>query len=332
MAAVTFNFTVEQGSDFEVSFQYNDANGNGVDLSNKCILLRWTQNDGNGQAFSSQSNSSLDPQNGGYTLVANNEGLIVLTISSEKTKTYTFDNAIYDLDIIETVNNVSKNTRIVTGSAVLFKRNFAVVTDCATIGADPDVVVVTSTPTGPGNPTPTPTPEPVDLCLPEDCMELDTYSTVYTGSGINIVDNSSVSGSITTTDTRNITNVELAINGLRHSSPQDLALLLVPPSGNKILLSSHNKISNYNTGFSFMFSNKASSGIYINTIANGDVCNIQNKTNIYNYNNETLNYSFNHLFNSSITGIWTLIVKDDDVGISGSIDSWKVILTYQPDE
>ena len=81
-----------------------------------------------------------------------------------------------------------------------------------------------------------------------------------------------------------------------------------------------------------MFSNKATPGTYINNISNGQICNIQDKTDLYNYNNETLVSSFDHLFNSSVTGIWTLISKDDDIGVSGSIDSWKLIITYQPNE
>jgi subtilisin-like proprotein convertase family protein len=330
MAAVNYNFTIEQGSNFEVSYQYNDTNGNGIDLTDKCVLLRWIQNDNNGQNFSSQSNSSLDPQNGGYTLNGNNLGRITLNISSERTKNYTFNTAVYDLDIIENINNIPKNTRIATGTIVLFKRNFEVVTDCAALLSDPDVVASTPTPTSPGV-TPTPTPiADIDLCLPEDCLELDIYSVVYTGSSLSIPDNSIVSGYISTTDTRNITNIELAINGLRHSSPQDLSMLLAPPSGDKILLSSNNKITNYSNGFSYMFSNKAIAGSYINNTDNGGLCNILDKTDIVNYNNENLYSSFNHLFNTSTTGNWNLIVKDSDIGVSGSIDSWKLIITYEP--
>lgn len=334
MPAAIFNFSIEQGTAFELSFKYNDTNGNGIDLSDKCILLRWTQSDNNGQIFSSQSNSSLSTENGGYTLVANNEGLIVLTLSSERTKAYSFDSAIYDLDIIENINGISKNTRIATGTISIIKRNFNVISDCTIFSSNPDVIAITPTATinGTVSPTPTPTAEVLDLCLPEDCMELDLYSVVYTGSGLTIPDNSSASGFITTTDNRNIFNIELAINGLKHTSPQDITLLLSPPSGNKILLSSHHKISNYSSGFSFMFSNKAAPNIYLNNISNGQMCNIYDKTSIIKYNNENLNSSFNHLFNTSTTGDWTLIVRDDDIGASGTIDSWKLIITYEPTE
>jgi subtilisin-like proprotein convertase family protein len=145
-----------------------------------------------------------------------------------------------------------------------------------------------------------------------------------------INDNQNNSGSITINNSQTIENIELAINGLRHNSPQDLTFILSPPSGSGILLSSHNKINNYssNNGFSFMFSNRAPSGAYLHNISNGGMCNIFNKTNIVEFNNQNLLHNFNHLLNSNITGIWTLYANDNDVGVSGTIDSWKLILTY----
>lgn len=333
MPAAVYNFVIEQGSEFEISFQYNDINGVGVDLSGKCILCRLLQDNGGQRAFTSLSNSSLDIANGGYTLTGNNEGLIVFNLASQLTKDFTFTSASYDLDIIETIDGVSKNTRLSTGIITIQSRIFSeVIQDCTVFGVNS---LVSS---GSGSPTPTPTvtitstPEPSDLCLPDDCLELDIYSVVYTGSGISISDNSRNSGTVTVSNTGLISNVELAINGLKHSSPQDLTMLLAPPSGNKILLSSHNKISNYASGFSFMFSNKAVSGAYINTAANGGLINILDKTSIVRYDGETLNSGFSHLFNYSVTGNWTLYMNDDDPGTSGSIDSWKLIVTYVPTE
>ena len=170
------------------------------------------------------------------------------------------------------------------------------------------------------------------MCLPYDCVELDVYSVVYAGSGLNINDLSTSSGSITSTDTRMIENIELAINKLAHSSPQDIAFLLAPPSGNKILLSANHKIVNNNNNFSFMFSNKATATSYLHNISNGGLCNIYDKTSSYKYNNENLLYSFDHLFDTSTTGVWTLYAKDTDPLSSGSLDSWKLIVTYKPVE
>lgn len=327
MAAVTNNFVLEQGSDFSISFQYNDENGNGVNLSDSCVLLRWRQNDGGEKAFSSQSNSSLS--NGGYVLSASNGGRIDLLISSEKTKEYLFDNAIYDLDIIQTVDSIKKNIRLSTGQIAIIKRNFAVETDCSKFSANPDIAVTTSA-TG-TTPTPTPTvTQATDLCLPEDCIELDLYSVVYTGSGVSFTDYQDSTSSISVTNTGLMTNVEVAINGLRTNYPQDLTLILQPPSGNKILLSSSNKIINYTNPFSFMFSNKAASGSYLNNITNGGLCNILDKTGYVKYNSDTLSANLTGLVNTQTTGVWTLHAIDRDAIGSGSIDSWKLIVTYEP--
>ena len=40
MAAATYNFAIEKGSDFDITFKYNDENGIGKDLSGLCVFLR----------------------------------------------------------------------------------------------------------------------------------------------------------------------------------------------------------------------------------------------------------------------------------------------------
>jgi len=338
MPAASYNFLIEQGSEHNIVFKYLDANNNPIDLSNKCVILRWIDSNNNIKTFSSATTASLDNASG-YSLTADNQGSITFKIAANKTKDYDFTTAVYDLDIVETVGLVIKNTRILTGTIGLVTRNFTICENCALINADPDVplpndtnIVPTLTPTNSGTPVPTPTITPTelgDLCLPEDCISLDIFSVVYTGSGITINDNQNNSGTINISNTGIIENVELAINGLKHSNPQDLTFILTPPSGSGILLSANSKINNYATNFSFMFSNKAPSGSYLSNITNGGLCEIVNKTDTYIFNNQNLTYSFNHLFNSSITGVWTLYANDNDIEISGSLDSWKLILTYQ---
>lgn len=332
MPAAIYNFQIEQGSDFTINFQYNDEAGIPVDLSSKCVVLRWTQDDGGGKVFSSSVPSSLENEDSGYILTANSLGTITLKISAQKTKFYTFTSAIYDLDIIENTGTLKKNTRLSTGTVGIISRNFSVITDCAVLSLNPDIPAPTPTVTESTGTTPTPTvtPTAIDLCMPDDCIDLDIYSVVYSGSGIVIQDNAINSGVVTTSDNRLIENIELAINGLRHSSPQDLTFLLTPPSGDTILLSANNKISNYSSGFSFMFSNKAAPNQYINTVSHGGLCRIHNKTDLVKFNNLPLSSGFNNLFNYSNSGNWTLYANDNDIGVSGSIDSWKLILTYIP--
>lgn len=340
MAAANYNFQIEQGSEFNIVFRYLDANNNAIDLSNKCIVLRWLDNNNTILTFSSATTASLDNASG-YSLTGDNEGYITFAIGANKTKDYAFSSAVYDLDIVETVGSTTKNIRLLTGTIGLISRLFSIIDNCALINSDPTIplandgsIVVTPTQTLTNTPTlteltPTPTISETDLCLPEDCLSLDIFSRVYTGSPITIYDYQTNSGSIVVSNTGTIENVELAINGLKHNSPQDLMFILSPPSGSGILLSANSKILNYNNTFSFMFSNRAASGSYLHNITNGGLCNIFNKTDTYRFNNQSLTYSFDHLFNSTITGVWTLYAKDNDVGVSGSIDSWKLILTYE---
>lgn len=332
MPAATFNFPIEQGSDFVITFQYNDENNIPIDLSSKCIVLRWTQDDGGGKIFSSSVPASLENEDSGYLLSANALGSINLQISAQKTKLYTFKTAIYDLDIIENTGALKKNIRLSTGAVTIVSRNFPVITDCTTLSLNPDIPAPTPTVTVPTGTTPTPTLTPTveNLCLPEDCLELDIYSVVYTGSSLTIADNSLNSGVISVADNRTIENIEVAVNGLSHPSPMDLSFFLVPPSGDTVLLSANSKINNYQPGFSFMFSNKAIGDRYLHNVSHGGLCNILDKTDIVKFDNKTLTPAFNGLFNYSNTGNWTLYVNDNDIGASGSIVSWKLIVTYIP--
>jgi subtilisin-like proprotein convertase family protein len=333
MAAAIYNFNIEQGSDFILSFQYNDENNIPVNLNGKCVVLRWTQNDGGGKIFSTSVPASLENEDSGYLLTANSQGTITFQISAQKTKLYSFSSATYDLDIIETEGTLKKNTRLSTGNVGVIQRNFDVITDCSTLNLNPDIPPSTPIVTATTGITPTPTATSLaneDLCMPEDCLDLDIYSVVYSGSGLNIVDNSNNSGTINVSDNRLIENIEIAINGLSHPSPQDLTFLLAPPSGDTVLLSSNTKITNYQSNFSFMFSNKAIGDRYLNTVSHGGLCNIYDKTNTTKFNNSTLVSSFSNLFNYSNVGNWTLYANDNDIGASGSISSWKLIITYLP--
>ena len=342
MPAAIYNFEIEKGSDFSISFQYNDAAGVPIDLSGKCVIFQMLMSDGGAEIFSSAAPANYSSH--GWSLSADNLGKISIKIRSTRTVNLRGTSCSYDLDVSDTTGNI----RLAAGSISFVSRNTAMPPSVCSVSTDPTVaappppppptvsptVTITVTSTGVAV-TPTPTPAPnefEDLCLPYDCVELDVYSVVYAGSGLNINDLSTSSGSITSTDTRMIENIELAINKLAHSSPQDIAFLLAPPSGSKILLSANHKIVNNNNNFSFMFSNKATATSYLHNISNGGLCNIYDKTSSYKYNNENLLYSFDHLFDTSTTGVWTLYAKDTDPLSSGSLDSWKLIVTYKPVE
>jgi subtilisin-like proprotein convertase family protein len=330
MPAITYNFIVEQGSDFELRFQYNDAANNPINLSssNNEAIFSLIPDSGSNLRFSSSDN--LNYQIHKHSLSADDQGFITLKFNSAFTNDFTFTTATYDLDVIILSNNIAGNTRIATGTITLLPRISTYPQFDVT--ADPG-----SGDTGGGDNNDGGNGSVVDadnLCSPTECSDLDVYSVVYTGSGLTIPNtfNSVVSGYVNTIDMREIENVELSINKLDHTSVQDLQLLLAPPSGDKILLSANDKIGNYVPNFSFMFSNKASNDTYLYNVANGYYCNILDKTSLVNYNNETLLSSFDHLIGvSGLTGDWNLIVRDTDPVGSGYIDGWKLVVTYKPE-
>ena len=329
MPAINFNFDIEKGSDFTISFQYNNSDGTPVDLRDKCVVLSLLGVNGSIRRYSNIALSDYDTN--GWSLTANNNGLIQWRASASETNLFDFISAVYDLDVKDIGTIKLNNTRIAEGIINILNRNISFNDIGCFSNLDP--LINTPFPTNtsstgtPTTPTPTIT-SPTDFCLPYDCGPLDLFSTVYSGSGLSLNDLSTVTGSISITNTGIIKNIELAVNKLTHSSPTDLTFLLAPPSGDKILLSANHKIPYFNNNFSFMFSNKADSNKYLHNINNGEVCNIYDKTSITKYNNENLYSSFDHLFNASVTGVWSLIIRDSDPLGSGSIDSWKLILTY----
>jgi len=327
MPATTYNFNIEQGSDFYISFQYLDENGNPVNLKDACVKLKYLTNLETTGTFTNGGLGQTKPtlfNTSGYTLTANNSGLIELTLSTSLTSTYSFSSASYDLDVqfSQTANGSTrvKNTRIATGTITILQRITSFSSSC-----DPNDNQNTPTPSGP-TPTPTPTPGSSDLCL--ECG-LDIFSVIYPSVNTNIpipdctTQNTSPGYVINTIsgiyDSRPIENIEVAILGLKHSNPQDLKMVLTNPLGD-YTLNQYNKISNYNYGFNFIFSNKATSGVYVNTVTNGGYCNpiddlVADITPGY----------------VAPSGNWSLKIYDNDVGVSGSIDSWKLIITYIPE-
>lgn len=354
MAAATYNFYIEQGSDFQIKFQYLDNNNNPIDVSNYCIRLRLKDNNNIVRLYSSSAGC------GNYSLTANTFGYIIWNLPASTTKDFTFDSAIYDLDIGLTGQN-SQNTRISTGRIEIIKNNFSDCVSgstnrsCASCGdilcQDSNGFSVGSNGSGSGvsptgdNGTPTPTPTIISPCniIQEDfcgylCQGMDMFAKLYSGSGFSIPDIGVSSGIISVPDTGIITNIEISVDKLIHNYPQDLSMILVPPSGQKILLSSHNKIKNYNSlnGLSFAFSNKAISGVYLNNRNNEDYyLNVLDKRPSYRFSLDDINYenlttSITGLVGYSCSGDWSLIIKDEDVGSSGSISGWHIVVTYEP--
>lgn len=166
----------------------------------------------------------------------------------------------------------------------------------------------------------------------------DNDELTWINKGLVIQDVSAVTGTMYIESTGIITNVEVTISNLKHSNPQDLSMILVPPSGDSVLLSAYNKINNYSfvSGLNYTFSNKAIPNTYLNNRAVDDLyINILDKTSDYNSDEffivgTSLTSSLTGLNNISPSGYWSLIVRDHDLGGSGTIDGWNLIITYEP--
>lgn len=407
MAAAIYNFDIEQGSDFDITFVYNDENGLPVDLSGKCVVLQMEPSDGSAcYRFSSAANATINSD--GWHLNTNSNGEVLFKILSSLTNQYDFDNAVYDLDLlIFNENTINSSIRLATGSITILRRNALYLTQCPVnrsprgscdsvtgltsprqtdysnylfnnatfnstifnannfinssfngcsfsgvifdnssfIGADfrnadlsqallPQTETETeqSQPVEDGDNSETNTGIVGDLCIDDCLINLDLYSVVYNGSNILISDNTTTTGTLTVDDNRQIDNIEIAIQGLAHQYPQDISMILIPPSGDHILLSANQKIRNFTgTKFSYIFSNKAVPGIYLHNVPNGGYCNIYDKTQYMSWYSHTVTSSFDHLRNTSAYGDWSLVLIDNDPGFSGSIDLWKLIITYVPE-
>jgi len=122
MPAASYNFTIEKGTAFVISFEYKDNNENIIDLSNWVARLRWKDNESNISTF------LTDTRNSNYEFVlVPVEGKLTLKIPASQTAAYTFTSAAYDLELQEPNDLYSgggkKVFRILGGTVTVQSRN-----------------------------------------------------------------------------------------------------------------------------------------------------------------------------------------------------------------
>lgn len=94
MAAAEYNFSIDQGSSFTISFTYKDSNSTVVNISNWCARIVMTTSDNQVITYSSGTTNSdykmtLDGVNGKITLL----------LPAITTNNFTFKTAKYDLEL-----------------------------------------------------------------------------------------------------------------------------------------------------------------------------------------------------------------------------------------
>lgn len=338
MPAAEYNFFIEQGSNFDITFQYLDSNNNPITISNTedCAVLKLQPNDVGSVKYPLITYTSSSVFDAVKKITLDTNGQILFTLKYSDTADFSWDSAKYDLYLIQNRNSSAKKQyRLATGTVTLIKVN-SVDIDCEA------VPVQTPTDTNTGNTdtptlTPTLTVEPqldvIDLCSVV-CGNLDLYSTLYQYSNLDntssliLNDNTTISAQIPISSTLKIENIEVVISGLRHQSPQDLSLILTPPSGSGILLAHNQKIVNANNGAGFIFSRKAMPDTYLHNMSGTNAyVNIYDKRN-YHPSGSNLRAGFGHLYGHALSGLWTLQIADTDPLGSGVLFGWGIIVQY----
>ena len=101
MAAGNYSFTIEQGTTFERIFKYKDEDGNPVDLTGYDVRMQIRS------SYDSAILANLTSGSGDFVISippdaaegVTDKNQIKLTISASHTAAYTFDQALYDIEL-----------------------------------------------------------------------------------------------------------------------------------------------------------------------------------------------------------------------------------------
>lgn len=123
MAAGKYDFAIEQGTSFRISFIYKDQNGNPIDLTGWCARLMWKTNLSATQTFTSNNTDHAVYK---FTIDAIN-GKLTLLMPASTTNGFNFNTAKYDLEL-QSPDQLYANgggkylTRILFGTISIVKR------------------------------------------------------------------------------------------------------------------------------------------------------------------------------------------------------------------
>jgi hypothetical protein len=122
MAAAKYDFSIEQGSSFRLSFIYKDGDGNVIDLTGWCARLVWKDNQNNTITYST---TNIDYTEYKFTIDEPN-GKLTLLFPADTTNNFDFTNAKYDLELQSPddyyAGGGKYTTRLLYGTITLIKR------------------------------------------------------------------------------------------------------------------------------------------------------------------------------------------------------------------
>lgn len=129
MAAGKYNFTIEQGATVDFEVQYKDSNSLPINLSGYQARMQLRPEAGSTTTYTTLS-SSLGPCGTGLNLSGSgginaskplSSGSIGVFISALSSSAFTFESALYDLEIASGSGNCAKVTRLLEGVVKLSK-------------------------------------------------------------------------------------------------------------------------------------------------------------------------------------------------------------------
>ena len=124
MPAATYNFSIEKGTAFVISFEYQSNNNAPINLTNWAARLRWKED----QTEPTVRTFLTSTRNSSYEFTIQPLlGRVILKIPASETAQYSFSRATYDLELQEP-NDLydgggKKVFRILQGTISLIARN-----------------------------------------------------------------------------------------------------------------------------------------------------------------------------------------------------------------
>lgn len=122
MAASKYDFSIEQGSSFQLSVTYKDANNDPVDLTGWCARLMLKTNIGDTIIYTTEN---LDYSTYKFTIEEVN-GKLVFLLPASTTNDFNFNIAKYDLELSSSsdlyTGGGKYTTRLLYGTILIVKR------------------------------------------------------------------------------------------------------------------------------------------------------------------------------------------------------------------
>jgi subtilisin-like proprotein convertase family protein len=273
MAATNYDFSIEQGTIFGIDFSYKTNSNQTIDMSNYCCILRIQPSNATSDGLITYSTTGTNVTTS-YAFVLYPElGKISLRLPAETTNSFSWDSAIYELEVTSPDLLYTGSSRIVKrllkGTITLLKRSIPATDLPSCFITDDADQIVTNLPTSSFG--------IYDSCIGSPCEFIGGNANIYSFVNNNtdqtimylrdrsVIDQNSFGTSspfpftLSVTESKTLERIDVFIDGFTHTAPQDVRLLLTH-NGSGVLLLDQNKFASYNNkpkNLSFVLSDYA---------------------------------------------------------------------------